>query len=345
MHHNADHFKPTGNGSLTSNEPIMRPVIAIIDDYENFIPSLDAFLSLRASLPDSDIRVIGHQPLARAHWEELRDVEYLVLIRERTRVTREFLQAMPALKALVQTGTVGTPETSHIDLAACVERGVDIIEGRVSDGYCAAELTWALILAQARQLPDYVQSMRRGQWQVREPSGRMPRSVRGQTLGILGFGRIGQLVCRYALAFEMRPLVWGAGNSRVAARALGIPFAQSRDALFIESDVLTLQLRLNGDTRHSVTARDLGLMKPTALLVNTARPGLIVPGALAAALSRGRPARAAVDVHEVEPVLQGSVLIEDAVCLATPHIGYVEKGSYEILFGGAFDALVQWLRI
>lgn len=321
----------------------MKPVIAIIDDYEDRVRSLEAFARLRESLPQAGIRVLGAQPLDAAAIEQLQDVEYLVLIRERTRITDDLLARLGSLKALVQTGTVGDPRTSHVDVEACARRGIAILEGRSSDGASAAELAWALILGSRRQLCPYVQSLQAGQWQRGNAAPAMARSLRGDTLGILGYGRIGQLVGRYARAFDMKVLVWGMANSRAAAQRDGVAFAASREELFARSDVLTLQLRLNAATRHSVRRADLASMKPTALLVNTARPGLIEPGALEAALRAGRPGAAAIDVHEGEPLLEATALAALPNCLATPHIGYVEAGSYEILFGAAFRALQEHL--
>lgn len=323
--------------------PGQQPVIAVIDDYEGRVASLAAFAQLRQALPGADIRVIRAQPLDAAAVESLRDVEYLVLIRERSRVTESLLERLPALKALVQTGTAGDPATSHIDLAACARRGVQVLQGRESDGHSAAELAWTLILSSRRQLVPYVQSFQAGHWQRGNPAGTLARSLRGDTLGILGYGRIGQLLGRYARAFEMKVLVWGTENSRQAAQRDGAVFAESRDALFAHSDILSLQLRLNAATRHSVRAEDLALMKPGSLLVNTARPGLIAPGVLEAALQAGRPGAAAIDVHDSEPVLAPTGASRLPNCLATPHIGYVEAGSYEILFGAAFRVLQEHL--
>ena len=318
----------------------VRPVIAIIDDYEKRVPGLKAFADLRQALPDADIRVIDAQPLDDAAVTALRDVEYLVLIRERTPVDEALLARLPALKALVQTGMAGAPETSHIDQAACAARGISILEGRASDGHSAAELTWALVLAARRQLPGYIDSFRQGRWHQGNPAPSLARSLRGDVMGILGYGRIGQLLGRYAQAFGMDVLVWGRQGSIDAAREHGVRVAESRDALFAQSDVLAIQMRMNAETRHAITGRELGLMKPTALLVNTARPGLIQPGALEAALRAGRPGMAAIDVHPDKPVLAATELLSLPNCLATPHIGYVEHNSYETLFTAAFQALL-----
>lgn len=321
----------------------MRPIIAVIDDYEDFVAGLDAYAALKAQLPDADIRVLTAQPLDQAGIQSLEDVEYLVLIRERTRITPALLQKLPALKAIVQTGSIGAGATSHVDVAACRDRGVFILEGRTSDGHSAAELTWALILAASRNIHPYMDSLASGGWQQGAKVHRLGRSLHGQTLGILGYGRIGQLLSQYAAAFGMDTQVWGRENSRAAAKAHGVTISTSRDRLFETSDVLAIQLRLNEETLHSVTARDLSLMKPTSLLINTSRAALIAPGVLLEGLRRGRPSMAAIDVHDVEPV-SASALTAMPTCIATPHIGYVERNSFEILFGSAFKNLVDYVR-
>ena len=321
-----------------------RPVIAIIDDYEGFVPTLDAYCMLNDALPNADIRVITRQPLDDEAVRKMRDVEYLVLIRERSRITAQFLDRLPVLKALVQTGTAGQAATSHIDQEACAQRGIAILEGGASDGHSAAEITWALVLNASRNVHHYMISMKQGSWQQGNPMGQIGRALHGQTLGILGYGRIGQLLGGYAKAFGMDVLVWGRENTRLAAQRTGARLADRRDALFEQSDVLALQMRMNAESRHSVTLRDLALMKPTSLLVNTGRPGLIEPGALVAALKAGRPGRVAVDVFDHEPVLQATELTQSPRCTATPHIGYVERNSYELLFDAAFRKLIAYLN-
>lgn len=324
--------------------PLLKPVIAIIDDYENRVCSLKAYARLRDILPDAVIRVECAQPLDDAAVARLHDVQYLVLIRERSRIDESLLQRLPALRALVQTGTAGAPETSHIDQEACAQRGITVLEGRASDGHSAAELAWALVLAARRQLPSYIRSLQEGQWQKGNQSAELACSLHGQIFGVLGYGRIGQLLGRYAQAFGMHVMVWGRENSRVVAQQQGVCFADSKESLFAQSDVLALQLRLNMQTRHSVTLSDLSLMKPDAVLVNTARPALIEPGALETALRAGRPGMAAIDVHEHEPVLERTGLLALPNCIATPHIGYVERGSYEVLFDAAFSVLIGHLQ-
>ncbi|AEC21083.1 D-isomer specific 2-hydroxyacid dehydrogenase NAD-binding protein [Pusillimonas sp. T7-7] len=316
-------------------------VIAIIDDYQKLVPGLEAFQRLRQCLPEADIRIIDKMPIADL--DELVDVQYLVLIRERSRITAKMLDQLPALKAIVQTGTAGMPETSHIDLGACAARNIPIIEGGASDGHSAAEITWALILNARRNVPAYMASMVQSQWQKTEPPCGIGHSIRGQTLGIMGYGRIGCLLAQYAKAFGMHVLVWGREGSQAAARETGVELAESRDAIFKRSDILTLHMRMNESSRHSVTRDDLALMKPTALLVNTSRAALIEPGALQYALKAGRPGAAALDVHEDEPVLALHERYDGLNVTATPHIGFVEKNSYEILFEATFKSFLTFL--
>ncbi|HUR82251.1 MAG TPA: D-2-hydroxyacid dehydrogenase family protein, partial [Thermoanaerobaculia bacterium] len=241
------------------------------------------------------------------------DVEALVLIRERTPVTAELLDRLPRLKIIAQTGR----GTAHIDVPACEQRGIRVATGTGSP-YAPAELTFALILASMRRIPQEAAGARAGRWQ----SG-LGTTLRGRTLGIWGYGKIGTLVADYGRALGMHVI-----HSQ----------AQTRDELLEQSDVLSLHLRLSERTRHKITLEDLARMKPTSLLVNTARAELIAPGALVAALRNGRPAFAAVDVFENEPTIDDPLLHMDNV-LATPHLGYVEKDSYELYFGQAFDAV------
>src|SRR5688572_2491315 len=276
----------------------------------------------------------------------LRDAEVLVLIRERTHFPRQLLEKLPKLKLLSQTGRAGP----HIDVETCTRLGIAVAEG-VGSPVAPAELTWALIMAAMRRLPQYVGNLKHGAWQQSGlKAASMPANfgigmvLKGKTLGIWGFGRIGQLVAGYGRAFGMNVLVWGGEGSRERARAEGHAVADSRQAFFEQSDVLSLHLRLADETRNLVSLEDLSRMKPTALLVNTSRAELIEEGALVSALNRGHPGMAAVDVFETEPILQGHPLLrlENAVC--TPHIGYVEQDSYELYFGAAFDHVVNFVN-
>jgi len=276
----------------------------------------------------------------------LKDADVIVLIRERTPLNRQLLEKLPRLKLISQTGHAG----SHIDLAACTERGIAVAQGTGSP-YAPAELTWALIMAAARRLPQYIGNLKHGAWQQSGlKSASMPVNfsmgtvLRGKTLGIWGYGKIGQLVAGFAKAFGMQVLVWGSEESRARAAQDGLMPAATREAFFEECDVLTLHLRLNDATRNMVKLDDLSRMKPTAMIVNTSRAELIEPDALISALNRGRPGLAAIDVFETEPILQGHALLRLENCICTPHIGYVEKDNYELYFGAAFDNVINFIK-
>jgi len=237
-----------------------------------------------------------------------------------------------------------------VDLAACTERGIAVAEG-VSSPVAPAELTWALIMAAARRLPQYIGNLKHGAWQQSGlKSASMPPNfglgtvLRGKTLGIWGYGRIGQLVAGFGRAFGMQVMVWGSAESRAKAVQDGLVAAESREAFFAQSDVLTLHLRLSESTEHIVTAEDLARMKPTSLFVNTSRAELVDTSVLTHALNKGRPGLAAVDVFESEPILQGTALLRLENCICTPHIGYVEKESYELYFGAAFENVVNFIK-
>ncbi len=304
--------------------------IIIPDDYQGAVRGLDAFSKLVGHdvtiYPDSvsDIDALA---------ERFRDADALVLIRERTRINAALLDRLPKLRLISQTGR-GIP---HIDLDACTKHGVLVCGGGGSP-YATAELTWALILASMRHIPQEVNALRAGRWQTTLGTG-----LRGRTLGIYGYGKIGTIVAGYGQAFGMRVLVWGREGSLMRAKADGLGIATGEAELFAESDVLSLHVKLNAETRGLVTAADLARMKPTALLVNTSRAELIEPDALVNALRAGRPGFAAVDVYESEPTVDHPLLtLDNALC--TPHLGYVEKDSYEQYFGSAFDQVAAFAR-
>ncbi|GAB3629569.1 3-phosphoglycerate dehydrogenase [Pandoraea terrae] len=316
--------------------------IAILDDYQDAVRKLDCF----SLLAGHDVKVFNNtvkgvgQLAAR-----IGEAEVLVLIRERTTITAQLIDKLPKLKVISQTGRVG----SHIDVEACTARGVAVLEG-VGSPVAPAELTWALIMAAQRRVPQYVASLKHGAWQQSGlKSSGMPANfglgqvLRGQTLGIWGYGKIGRLLAGYGRAFGMNVLVWGREASRDAAAADGLKVADSREALFTESDVLSLHLRLNDETRHIVKLDDLMKMKPTALFVNTSRAELVEENALITALNRGRPGMAAIDVFESEPILQGNPLLRLENCVCTPHIGYVERESYALYFQTAFQNIINFL--
>ncbi len=317
--------------------------IVILDDYQDAVRKLDCAAKLEAypaKVYTNTIKGLGQLSV------RLKDADIIVLIRERTVLNRALLEKLPRLKLIAQTGRVG----KHVDLAACTERGIAVAEG-VSSPVAPAELTWALIMAAARRLPQYIGNLKHGAWQQSglkaasmPPNFGLGTVLRGKTLGIWGYGRIGQLVAGYGRAFGMQVMVWGSEESRAKATADGHLAAESREAFFAQSDVLSLHLRLADATRACITLEDLSLMKTTALLVNTSRAELIEPEALIAALNRGRPGMAAVDVFESEPILQGHALLRLENCVCTPHIGYVEQDNYELYFGSAFDNVINFIK-
>lgn len=311
--------------------------IAILDDYQDCVRHLDCF----RLLDGHEVRVFNNSARGLVQLAiRLAPFEAIVLIRERTAINAVLLQKLPNLRLISQTGKV----SGHIDVTAATERGVAIAEG-VGDPTAPAELTWALIMAAMRRLPQYMANLKNGQWQTASllPELNTPGlALRGRTLGLWGYGRIGRMVAGYGRAFGMRVLVWGSEASRAAAAADGCQPATSRAQLFAEADVLSLHLRLAEATRGVVGAEDLALMKPSALLVNTARAELVAPGALEQALRAGRPGFAALDVFETEPLPADSPLLRYSNVLVTPHIGYVEKDSYELYFDAAFRNLIAF---
>ncbi|WP_404298688.1 D-2-hydroxyacid dehydrogenase family protein [Halomonas sp.] len=302
--------------------------IVIPDDYQDCVRHLDTF----AQLEGHDVTVFNDTVTdLDTLVERFQDAEALVLIRERTPITAELLERLPNLRAISQTGG----GAAHVNMDACRERGVTVMAGTGSP-HAAAELTWALVMAAMRHIPEEVANLRAGRWQRTLGTG-----LKGRTLGIFGYGKIGQLMARYGQAFEMNLLVWGREGTRSRAAEAGLEVAGSQAEFFERSDVLSLHLRLNEGTQGIVTADDLARMKPTALLVNTSRAPLIAHGALEAALRAGRPGMAAADVFESEPVVQHP-LLELSNFLGTPHLGYVEKDSYELYFGDAFANLLAF---
>lgn len=317
--------------------------IFVLDDYQDVVRKLACASKLDGhSLKVHTNTVKGMGQLA----VRLRDAETLILIRERTALNRALLSKLPNLKLVSQTGRVGP----HIDVQACTELGVAVTEG-VGSPVAPAELTWALIMTAMRRLPQYIGNLKHGAWQQAGlKAASMPTNfglgtaLHGRTLGIWGYGRIGTTVAQYGRAFGMRVVIWGSEAARARASADGHATFDSKEQLFAQSDVLSLHLRLSELTQACISASDLGLMKPTALLVNTSRAELLAPDALLLALNRGRPGMAAVDVFESEPILQGHPLLRLENCICTPHLGYVEQDSYELYFGAAFDNVVNFVR-
>ena len=317
--------------------------IVILDDYQDAVRKLECAAKLeayQAKVYTNTVKGLGQLSV------RLKDADVIVLNRERTHISRQLIEKLPKLKLIVQTGRVGP----HIDVHACTERGIAVAEGAGSP-VAAAELTWALIMAAMRRLPQYIGNLKHGAWQQSGlKAGSMPANfglgsvLKGRTLGIWGYGRIGQLLAGYGKAFGMNVLIWGRAPSRERAILDGFEAASSREEFFTLCDVLSLHLLLVDETLGIVRLEDLARMKPTALLVNTSRAELIEPDALISALNRGRPGMAAVDVFETEPVLQGHALLRLENCICTPHIGYVEKDSYEMYFGAAFDNVINFIK-
>ena len=317
--------------------------IVILDDYQDAVRKLPCAAKLDpypAKVFTNNVKGVGQLSV------RLRDAEVLVLIRERTHISRQLIEKLPKLKLISQTGAVGP----HIDVAACTERGIAVAEG-VGSPVAPAELTWALIMAAMRRIPQYVANLKHGAWQqsglkaaAMPPNFGVGMVLQGKTLGVWSYGKTGRLVAGYGRAFGMRVMVWGSEASRAQAVADGHEAADSKTTLFTESDVLTLHLRLSDATRGCISLDDLSLMKPTSLLVNTSRAELIQPDALVAALNRGRPGMAAVDVFESEPILQGHALLRLENCICTPHIGFVEQQSYEQYFSAAFDNVINYIK-
>ncbi len=316
---------------MTYTHAIM--IIAIPDDYHGLVPTLDCF----ATLAGHDVRVFRDAaPAIDQLVANLRDAEVIVPIRERTRFTRDLIEKLPRLRHISQTGR----SMHHIDVAACTARGIAVTAGTHASPHTVAEHTWALILAALRRIPEETALMKRGEWR-----GSFSIGLHGRTLGVFGLGRIGRLVAATGPSFGMKVLVWGREASLAAARNAGYAAAANKAELFEQSDVLSLCVRLTRETRGIVTAEDLARMKPGALLVNTARAELIAPNALPAALRKGRPGLAAVDVFEHEPVLDGEhplLRLDNALC--TPHSAWIEKDTYELYFGEAFDNVIALAR-
>lgn len=306
--------------------------VSILDDYFDTLRTLSCFRKLDGHEVEiwndhvDDVEVLARR---------LKETEALVLIRERTKITAPLLKRIPRLRLISQRSVY-----PHIDIDACTRLGI-VVSSNMHAGtpsYATAELTWALMLGAMRQIPQQVAALKSGIWQLG-----VGRSLRGQKLGIYGYGRIGETVAGYAKAFGMDVLVWASESSRARALADGHPAAPSKEAFFESCDVISLHMRLVDATRGIVSASDLARMKDTALLVNTSRAGLIEPGALAGALKQGRPGMAAIDVFEQEPLRDTNhplLAMDNVVC--TPHIGYVTHEEYEIQFSDIFDQITAF---
>lgn len=306
--------------------------ITILDDYHDTVRTLPCF----ARLAGHSVTIhTDHVQDTDALAERLADTEALVLIRERTKIRTKLLERLPKLRLISQRSVY-----PHIDVETCTRLGIVVSSSQHADtpSYATAELAFALILAAMRQIPQQMASLRAGHWQLG-----VGHTVRHKLLGIHGYGRIGSVVAGYGRAFGMKVLVWAREAARSRAAADGHAVAPSKAAFYEQADIVSLHMRLVDATRGIVTAEDLARMKPTALLVNTSRAGLIVPGALVAALHAGRPGMAAVDVYEEEPLRDTAhplLTMPNVIC--TPHIGYVTHEEYELQFTDIFDQILAY---
>ena len=304
--------------------------IAILDDYVRVVPTLKAF----AKLASHDVKV-WHDCVRDADVlaDRLHDTEALVLLRERSQIRKPLIERLPRLRMITLNGPY-----PHIDVDACTERGILVCSEHARTSHATAELTWGLIICAMRDIPSQMARLKSGAWQSCVGTG-----LRGRTLGVYGYGRIGKQVAGYGKAFGMRVLIWSREKARGDARGDGYEVAASREALFEEADVLTMHVRLVPETRGLVKAADLARMKPSALFVNTSRAGLVEPGGLEAALRRGRPGGAAVDVYEDEPMFgtrDPLLALDNVVC--TPHLGYVERDQLENYFSDQFERVLAF---
>jgi D-3-phosphoglycerate dehydrogenase len=306
--------------------------ISILDDYFDTLRTLPCF----RKLDGHDITIWNdHVQDVDQLAERLRGAEVLVLFRERTQIRAPLLEHLPKLKLISQRSVY-----PHIDVDACTRLGIILSSSQHAGtpSYAAAELTWGLILDSLRLIPQHVAALKAGQWQIGIGS-----TLRGKTLGIYGYGRIGAVVAGYARAFGMNVVVWARPETLAKARADGYAAAASKAAFFADCDIISLHMRLVPATRHIVTSGDLARMKPTALLVNTSRAPVIEPGALVNALRAGRPGMAAVDVYEEEPLLDTNhPLLKMDNVVATPHLGYVTRDEYELQFTDIFDQITAY---
>jgi len=305
--------------------------IAILDDYQHAVSQLNCFELLK----DFNVKILDkayQNPKDLA--KEIQDAEILILIRERTKIDDELLSLLPNLKLISQTGKI----SNHLDLAACTKYGVAVAEG-IGSPIAPAELTWALIMNATRKIPQAIEAMKKGEWQTNIGS-----AIHGKTIGIWGYGKIGQKIAQYAKVFGAEVLIWGSENSRQKAIEDGYQAANSREEFFSISDVISLHIRLNEQTKGIVKFEDLKLMKREAVIVNTSRAELIEENALSKALSQNTPTYAALDVYEIEPIYdQTNEFLKNPNIICTPHLGYVEENSYELYFSKAFENAINFI--
>ena len=306
--------------------------IAVIDDYQ------DAFrkLACAGKLKGHDITVYRDTEKDAARFAaRLEGYEAVIMTQQRSPLPKALVEALPAsVKLLCNTGR----NVGHIDLAACTARVIIVAAAGGGLPNATAELTWGLILSSLRSIPHEVQQLKQGVWQTSVGTG-----VHGKTLGIYALGKIGSVVAQIGRAFGMKVTCWGRDASKAKARELGYEVPATREAFFAGADVLCLHIPLNKETRGIVTAADLAQMKSSALLVNTSRAGLIESGALVNALNKGHPGFGAIDVYEDEPVVGANhPLLKMSNVVCTPHLGYVEAGTYESYFGTVVDSILSY---
>jgi D-3-phosphoglycerate dehydrogenase / 2-oxoglutarate reductase len=306
--------------------------ITILDDYQNAIENLKCFQLLNGQ----DVQILhvtekNSDKLA----SQISETEILVLTRERTEITAELLSKLPKLKLISQTGKI----SNHLDLNVCTKYNVSVAEGTGSP-IAPSELTWALLMNTVRFLPQAIEGMKNGKWQINIGS-----TINGKTLGIWGYGKIGQKIAQYAKVFGAKVLIWGSVNSRKKALEDGFEQAETKDFFFRNSDIVTLHLRLNDITSGCVKESDLHNMKENAVLINTARAELIEKDALLNVLKGGKNIYVGVDVYENEPIYDSNfelLKMKNVVC--TPHLGYVEQNGFELYFEKAFENIVNFIK-
>ncbi len=308
--------------------------ITILDDWFDTLRGLPCF----GKLNGLDVNVFTDHVQDTAELaERLHDTEILVLFRERTKITAELLDRLPNLKVISQRGVY-----PHVDVEACTRNGVLLCSKQPKGGapnYAAAELTWGLILAAMRQIPQQMAALKQGTWQIG-----VGKTLHGRTLGLYGYGRIAKVVARYAEAFGMNVLWWSSHAGRDRALQDGQAVAKSRETFFRECDVISIHVRLKPDTKGMITRGDLMQMRDDAVFVNTSRAGLIEPGALLAALNAGHPGQAAIDVFDTEPLTDPTdPLLSHPSLIATPHIGFVTEDEFDHQFADIFDQVVSYL--
>lgn len=306
--------------------------ITILDDYQHAVEKLDCFQLLKNQNVDILHNTEKNKIILA---EKLKDTDIIVLTRERTQINEELISLLPNLKLISQTGKI----SNHLNISDCTKYKVAVSEG-LGSPIAPAELTWALLLNTVRQIPNAIEGMKNGKWQTNIGS-----TIHGKTIGIWGYGKIGQRIAQYAKVFGAKVIVWGSESSREKAIEDGFERANSKEEFFTESDIVTLHLRLNENTFGIVKELDLLSMKDNSVLINTARAEIIEEGKLLKSLKAGKPSYAGLDVYDEEPIYDKNyelLKLPNVVC--TPHLGYVEKCGYELYFGKAFENALNFIN-